>query len=101
MRRLPISRPNATLAISGAPEEAPSVISLNMRAASAAMLEFIARALPFRHAPNRSFARIQFSLAEPEEEHFAEESFDASPHKPPRGATEPLLGIPALGIRAS
>ncbi len=33
--------------IPGANEEAPSVISLNMRAAADAVLEFIARAYPF------------------------------------------------------
>jgi hypothetical protein len=61
------------------------------------MLEFIARVLPFRQKPNRTFARIQFSLAEPEEETFSEDAFEASPSKPARGAMEPLLGIPSLG----
>lgn len=50
--------------IKGAPEEAPSVIALNMRAASAAMLEFVARICPFRHEPNADHARSSFALAD-------------------------------------
>ncbi|MGE3303618.1 MAG: ThiF family adenylyltransferase [Hyphomonadaceae bacterium] len=87
--------------IRGAPDEAPSVISLNMRTASAAMLEFLARVLPFRHVPNRKFARTTFSLAEPEEEYFPEDAFAATPTVLGRGAAEPLLGIPSLGETTS
>ncbi len=80
-------------------EEAPSVISLNMRAASAAVNEFIARAYPFRHDPNSNYARTQFSLAAGEEEYFPERSFKATPRSLfARGATEPLLALPALQI---
>jgi hypothetical protein len=50
--------------IKGAPEEAPSVIALNMRAASAAMLEFVARICPFRHEPNADHGRSSFALAD-------------------------------------
>jgi hypothetical protein len=82
--------------IRGAPDEAPSVISLNMRTASAAMLEFLARLFPYRHTSNRHFARTTFSLAEPEEEHVSEDAFQASPVVLGQGASRPLLGIPAL-----
>ena len=50
--------------VKGAPQEAPAVISLNMRAASAAVLEYVARAFPFRHESNAGFARTLFRLAE-------------------------------------
>jgi hypothetical protein len=83
--------------IKGAPEEAPSVIALNMRAASAAMLEFIARAFPFRHETNRDRARTLFALADGDEEFFAEDIFPQSAaFHTGRGASEPLLGLPAL-----
>ena len=41
----------------GVTEEAPAVIALNMRAASTCVMEFIARAYPFRHEPNAAYAR--------------------------------------------
>jgi len=47
----------------GVIDEAPAVITLNMRAASACMNEFIARAYPYRHENNERYARTQFSLA--------------------------------------
>lgn len=83
--------------IRGAPQEAPSVLALNMRAASAAMLEFIARMFPYRHESNGSFARTVFTLGEGEEEHFAEASFERSGVRLATGLVEPLLGIPDLG----
>jgi hypothetical protein len=83
--------------IRGAPQEAPSVLSLNMRAASAAMLEFIARVFPYRHQANGSFARTVFALGEGEEEYFSEASFERSGVELATGLVEPLLGIPALG----
>jgi ThiF family/Prokaryotic homologs of the JAB domain len=83
--------------IKGLIEEAPSVITLNMRAAAACVNEFIARAYPFRIEPNSLYARTTFSLAACEEEFAAEESFDISPNPAlSRGALEPLLGVPAL-----
>lgn len=82
----------------GAPEEAPSVISLNMRAAATAMNEYILRAYPFRLDSNSSYARTRFSLAAGEEEHFAEETFDAGSNALlGRGGKEPLLGVPGFG----
>ncbi len=73
------------------------MITLNMRAAAAAMNEFIARAYPFRLDPNALYARTQFSLAACEEEYVAEADFvrSASPVFA-RGAAEPLLGLPML-----
>lgn len=83
--------------IRGAPNEAPSVIALNMRAASTAMLELIARLFPYRHEPNRHYARILFALGEAEEEHFAEDFFNRSGAQVALGLSEPLLGLPDLG----
>lgn len=87
--------------IEGIPEQAPSVISLNMRAASATVMEFIARAYPFRQEPNSRYARTHFMLAEAIEEFTSEAEFTA--RKSPllaRGNEEPLLGLPALGPEA-
>lgn len=81
--------------IPGAHEEAPSVIALNMRAASACVMEFIARAYPFRHDPNALRARTSVSLAACEEDFFAETEWVCA--KNPllaRGAKWPLLGLP-------
>lgn len=81
--------------IKGILEEAPSVITLNMRAASAMMNEFIARAYPFRQEANRKYARVAFSLAACDEDHFSEDDFDRGENGLlGRGATEPLLGLP-------
>ena len=83
--------------ISGAPSEAPSVISLNMRAASAAMLECIARLFPFRHDHNRTKARTMFALAEGVEEFMSEDEFAGDIHHiAAAGLSEPLLGLPDL-----
>ncbi|MER8649651.1 ThiF family adenylyltransferase [Mesorhizobium sp. M0586] len=84
--------------IKGLVEQAPSVISLNMRASSSVVMEYIARTFPFRHDPNRRFARTMFSLAASEEEYLGEDEFarDAA-NDTARGDEEPLLGIPALG----
>lgn len=84
--------------IDGMPEQGPSVITLNMRASSACVMEFIARAYPFRQQPNHSFARTRFMLAEAFEEHEAESAFAAkSTPLLGAGAAEPLLGLPVLG----
>lgn len=86
--------------IDGAIEEAPAVISLNMRAASSAMNEFLARAYPFRLDPNHQYARTIFSLAGGDEDHFGEDDFNPGSSKLlGRGGVEPLLGIPGLGVR--
>jgi hypothetical protein len=84
--------------IRGMIDEAPAVISLNMRAASACVNEFIARAYPYRHEPDERYARTQFSLAACEEEYLAENSFRtyAYAHLLGCGSKEPLLGLPFL-----
>lgn len=88
--------------IKGVVEEAPAVITLNMRAAAASVNEFVARAYPFRLEPNRLYARTMFSLAACEEEYTSEAEFSASSSGVfARGAQEPLLGIPSLAPRRS
>jgi hypothetical protein len=83
--------------LKGVAEEAPAVIALNMRAASAALMEFIARAFPFRHEPNKNFARSIFLLAEGCEERTAESAFDRAENVLLGcGDERPLLGLPAL-----
>ena len=83
--------------LKGMVEEAPAVITLNMRAAATAMNEFLARAYPFRLDANARYARTQFSLAACEEDYVAESDFPRS-EQPwfGRGASEPLLGLPML-----
>lgn len=84
----------------GMTEEAPGVITLNMRAASACVMEMIARLFPFRDFPNEARARSIFMLAEGDEDIFAEKQFTVSSQFPVAcGATEPLLGLPALAQR--
>lgn len=84
--------------IEGSPEQAPSVIALNMRASSTCMMEFIARAYPFRQEPNSAYARTRFMLAEAFEEFTSEADFQVTPSLLlARGRQEPLLGLPALG----
>lgn len=84
--------------IRGSIEQAPSVITLNMRAGADLMNEFIARCYPFRLDPNRKYARKLFHLAACEEEYSSEDSFKASASPVfARGDEEPLLGIQALG----
>lgn len=81
----------------GSTEEAPSVIALNMRAASACVMEFIARMFPFRHEPNEGFARTIFTLTDGCEDRFAESTFPRKASLPlGLGTQEPLLGLPAL-----
>ena len=83
--------------IKGAIEQAPSVIALNMRAASDVMLEFIARAYPFRLDSNKGFARRELSIAASEEEFSAETAFSAGPNPIlSLGDQEPLLMLPKL-----
>jgi len=83
--------------VKGMVEEAPAVITLNMRAAATAMNEFIARAYPFRLDANARYARTLFSLAACEEDYVAEGNFPQN-EQPwfGRGASEPLLGLPTL-----
>jgi hypothetical protein len=84
--------------IKGVVDEAPAVISLNMRAAAACVNEFIARAYPYREESNQLYARTRFSLAACEEEHYPETSFHCGSQTIAlgRGSLEPLLGLPFL-----
>ncbi|TWI64377.1 JAB domain-containing protein similar to deubiquitination enzymes [Pseudoduganella lurida] len=83
--------------IKGVPEEAPSVISLNMRAASDLMLELIARIHPFRHYSNSECARRELRLGAGEEEFFSENTFTLGDNFVlARGLQEPLIGLPSL-----
>lgn len=83
--------------IKGSPEEAPSVISLNMRASSDLILEFIARIYPFRHDTNGKYARRQLSFAAGEEEFIHENAFVTGENPLLAwGGREPLIGLPTL-----
>ena len=83
--------------ITGVQEEAPAVITLNMRAASTCVSEFIARCFPFREYPNKRYARILFSLAGVEEEYTDESAITrAFNSRLATGYKRPLLGIPQL-----
>ncbi|CAI8733065.1 ThiF family adenylyltransferase [Pseudomonas sp. IT-P291] len=83
----------------GVLEEAPSVISVNMLAASTCIQEFVARLYPYRLQSNQGFARTVFSLADLEYEYFPDSAFSIkeSPHLA-SGLAEPLLGLPSLGV---
>jgi hypothetical protein len=95
-----LSRKIADGYLRGIPEEAPAVIALNMRAASACVIEFLARLFPFRQFPNETRARSIFMLAEGDEDTFAEHQFTATECFPVAlGVTDPLLGLPALANR--
>ncbi len=83
--------------IKGIFEEAPSVVSLNMRAGAALVNEFLARVYPFRLDPNDSYSRTSFSLAACEEEYFPESEFEKGDNMElGLGDIEPLLGIPSI-----
>lgn len=83
--------------IKGAADEAPSVITLNMRAAADLVMEFLARAYPFRHDSNLYYSRRFLSIAAREEEFFPETDFTVSVNDVlARGAQEPLLNLPRL-----
>lgn len=80
--------------LQGVPEEAPSVISLNMRAASAAVQEWLSRLYAVRHLPNEGYSKTYFSLAAGEEEYSSEAEMGAAERSAlfARGLQEPLLG---------
>ncbi|MFJ3051896.1 ThiF family adenylyltransferase [Pseudomonas nitroreducens] len=83
--------------IPGIQEEAPAVITLNMRAASACVSEFLARAFPFRQERNERYARTMFSLSGCVEDHYSEGYFAKSANANlGDGPTNPLLGLPGL-----
>lgn len=81
----------------GIHEEAPSVMALNMRAASDAVMEWIARQYGYRHEGNEGFARTLFSQAGGEVDYFPETAFAVGEAIDlARGLIKPLLGLPGL-----
>jgi len=81
----------------GSLEQAPSVITVNMQAASMVVQELIARLYPYRLDGNSRCARTMFSLAEKEFEYFSEADFAAEKSLTlGSGLSEPLLGLPSL-----
>lgn len=81
----------------GSMEEAPAVISANMKAAATCVQEFLCRAYPYRLDDNSQYARTLISLAESENEYYSEASFTCSPPTIIGQAfKKPLLGIPSL-----
>lgn len=81
----------------GVHEEAPSVMALNMRAASDAVLEWIARQYSYRHDGNEGFARTLFSQANGEVDYLPETAFATTdPNDLARGIIKPLLGLPGI-----
>jgi hypothetical protein len=87
----------------GTQEQAPSVITVNMRAASAVVQEFLARAYPYRLEANRHFARTEFDLATEEHSAMSEDQFPSSRQAHyASGMSAPLLGLPVLeGLRCA
>ncbi|MEH6478320.1 MAG: ThiF family adenylyltransferase [Sneathiella sp.] len=84
--------------IKGVHEEAPSVMALNMRAASDAVSEWLARQFGYRHDGNEPYARTMFSLAGGEVDYEPEGSFPLTESQIlAQGLIEPLLGLPGLG----
>jgi hypothetical protein len=81
----------------GAPEQAPSVICVNMRAAATAVQEFVARAYPYRLDGNMGFSRTEFDLATGEETRCGDEAFERQELGwLAKGLQRPLLGLPSL-----
>ena len=84
--------------LKGVIEEAPSVITLNMLAASLCVNEFLARTFAIRQEHNRSYARTILCLGANEMDFYKEDHFKTSARKHlGSGITNPLLGMPDLG----
>lgn len=80
----------------GSHEEAPAVISVNMRAASMVVQELVARLTPYRK-DNRPYARTEFDLVIEETTHLPETEFSTQRSaQTALGLCAPLLGLPAL-----
>ena len=87
--------------IKGLHQEAPSVISINMRAAADGVNEWLSRIFLYRHENNRSYSRSIFSLASMEVDYFSDEDF-AITRSPilGHGLSEPILGDPNIVEKA-
>ncbi|MCQ2045018.1 JAB domain-containing protein [Stutzerimonas kunmingensis] len=84
----------------GANEQAPSVITVNMQAASLCVQELIARLYPYRLDGNAKFAQTKFGLIDGEYEFTAESAFAMTQsYNLADGLKEPLLGLPSLSKR--
>jgi len=84
----------------GAGEHAPSVICVNMLGASRLVLDFIARAYPFRIGGNRAFAHYQDDQVGDDIDRRGEDELVARPFDVlAYGLSAPLLGLPALEDR--
>jgi proteasome lid subunit RPN8/RPN11 len=82
----------------GLDEEAPAVISVNMRAACMIVQEFIARVFPYRLDGNEKFARTEFALAIEEYDYYSENDFKGIKNGAyASGLRSPLLGLAFLG----
>lgn len=81
--------------IRGLPEEAPSVLTLNMIGAALAVEEWMSRCYPYRHEGNSQHNRIFFSLAGREFEYekagISEIEYEVQPRG--KGLACPLLGL--------
>jgi len=85
----------------GASEEAPSVICVNMRGASAVVLEAVARIYRYRADANERFNRSEFDLVVGEEIERTFLDICVSEMLPLAcGLRKPLLGLPALEDQA-
>ena len=81
----------------GSGEHAPSVICVNMLASSKVVLEFIARAFPYRLDANSVHAHHQEDWVGDDVERRSEDSLIARPFDIlAQGLGSPLLGLPAL-----
>jgi hypothetical protein len=88
--------------LKGTVEEAPSVITVNMQAASLGVNEWLARLYEFRHVGNEEFSRIFFALGSLELE------FEQVPPTEGdiwnirgRGLAYPLLNLPELSQKCA
>lgn len=83
--------------IRGHVEEAPSVISLNMRTSSAAVNEWLSRLYKIRHDDNSNYAQSIVSLSDMEEEHVRTKFFKFNESSIlGRGLRKPLLNLPCF-----
>lgn len=83
--------------IKGLHQEAPSVISINMRAAADGVNEWLSRIFLYRHESNTLYSRAIFSLAAMEVDYFSDEDFTKtiSPLMG-QGLSGPILGDPNI-----
>lgn len=87
--------------IKGLHQEAPSVISINMRAAADGVNEWLARFFLYRHESNQQYSRAIFSLASMEVDYFSDDDFTTTNSQIfGHGLSEPILGDPNISREA-